>query len=219
MPKVVLNPSFTAYQGKLGSIVYQEGREGTIARRYVVPKDPRTAAQIGARTAFAQASEAYKALSAAEVAAWRRYAEGLTRRGRNGKPFHPAAMDVFVSLTSKFLQVNPGASVPTAPPAAAFFGDALQMQALGLTGVVLFEAVGINTDATYTELLLQRLADANRKPEPGKYRSWDFVQFDRDMPQVGLAVQAGWIAPAYRYVNVMTGQMTPLLPLPPVHVT
>ena len=219
MPKVTLNPTFDEFRGSIGNLVYQEGREGTVSRSRTVPTNPRTAAQTGARSAFSRATEAYKSLTTAQVTAWTNYAKTITRRGYNGKSFHPTPSDVFVGLSSKFLQVNPAGTFPVLPPAASFIGDVITLTAAGAAGKVTFTASAPNVSGATTELLLQALKSKNRVPDSKNYRTKAFFVFPTGTLSKDVTVPAGEYAPAYRFVNPLTGQTTALTALPTVQVS
>ena len=70
------------------------------------------------------------------------------------------------------------------------------------------------------ELLLQTLKSRNRTPGPKGYRSKAFNAFAAG-PGLNFPVPtvAGFYAPAYRFVNTLTGQETPLVALPIVQVS
>ena len=59
-----------------------------------------------------------------------------------------------------------------------------------------------------TELLLQPLRFAHQSPNPRGYRTQAFTAFGVGTPALTLPAAPGWYAPAYRFVNVQTGQET-----------
>lgn len=61
----IINGELSGSRKKLGSVVYQKGRDGkTIARRYVIPKNPRTSQQMAQRILFATITQAAKFMGA-----------------------------------------------------------------------------------------------------------------------------------------------------------
>ena len=66
-------------------------------------------------------------------------------------------------------------------------------------------------------MLLQKLASTARMPDPDKYKSYGFVAF---APNVAWQTQVppGVYAPAYRFVDINTGQDTSTVTLPLVVV-
>src|SRR5882724_10228675 len=141
-------------------------------------------------------------MTAAQAAAWGNYASGQTKSDpRTGKSYHPSAITAFTALASKFLQVTPGGTIPLTPPATSFGGDTITLTAAGGAAKVTFTASGGNGTNIYTELLLQPLKSANRKPQPGGYRTKMFFSFSLGSPSQIVTVPAGWYVPAYRFVN------------------
>ena len=69
-----------------------------------------------------------------------------------------------------------------------------------------------------TELLLQKLRTGAVEPSKDNYRSKQFIAFASGSLTAQLEVSKGWYAPAYRFVNVATGEETNLLTLPIVQV-
>jgi hypothetical protein len=103
-----------------------------------------------------------------------------------------------------------GASRPRSspPPATSFDGDAITITATASTGKVTFTASAANATNVVTEFLLQPLANVNRTPQKGAYRSKGFFHFATGTLSHDVTVQARYYAAAYRLVNSATGQET-----------
>ena len=219
MARAAYSPAIQGLSGKAGSTIYTKGYSGPIAKAYVVGEDPHTAAQMAMRHWMALSAAAYRNLTVAQAGAWEVYAASVTRHNTaTGKVYHPTAYNAFNALTVKFLQANGGGAVPVAPPGFAFVGDTLAVTAAGLSGSVKFTAGGANRANVTTEILLQGLPSPRRKPHPDKCRTKAFVPFSAGTLNFSVTVAPGWYAPAYRFVNAATGQMTPLFALPIVQV-
>ena len=125
---------------------------------------------------------------------------------------------MYIGLTCKFLQMNPGVAPPVNPPAGSFHGDSFAITAAGEDAGILFHIGGANTGATQTEFLLQKLPSRLRQPTD-KFISRAFVAFPGAGYTYTLDADAGYWVPAYRFVQSATGQMTELIALPVVAVT
>jgi hypothetical protein len=219
MARTTLGPVFRKASGKLGNVVIVRSREGTVIRELVIPRNPQTPAQIAVRTALKRAAQAFETFTAAQEAEWERYAKRQSvRDDATGKITTPTAINAFVRLAAKFLQVSPNGTIPLTPPATDYNGDAITVAATAGAGKVTFTASGPNSMGTRTELLLQPLASRNRNPQKKGYRTKAFVSFVPGTLSFDVPVPPGWYAAAYRFVNVNTGQDTPLVELPVVQV-
>lgn len=67
--------------GAIGGIVFCKRAGGTYARTHVVPRDPKTPAQLNRRRQFRTAVDAWRALSDAEKDKWRQRAARNERTG------------------------------------------------------------------------------------------------------------------------------------------
>jgi len=201
-------------RGKSGNSVFSKTKSGIVVRDHVIPTNPKTAAQQGIRNGFRTGSQTWSTLSAARVAAWNTYAAKFTTRSKGGKLRKKRGIDVFTGLATKFLQVSPSGSVPLDPPTSAFLGDVITVTATTSAGFVTFTGSAPNTTGVTTEVLLQPLANANRKAQPGAYRTKGFHVFTGGSLTKQIAVPAGFYAAAYRFVRIATGQESNLYFLP-----
>lgn len=218
--KAALSIAFEDLRGKAGTVVVSKSRSGLVIRNRVSGKNPRTAAQQAIRVDFAKAAAAYKNLTSTQVANWKNYAQTVTKTNPvSGDTYHPAANAVFSGLAIKFLQVSPSGTIPTSPPAGPFAGDTITVTTTASTGKVTFTASGANQLGVKTELLLQKLASANRTPQPDAYRTKAFVSFVAGTLSFDVVVPPGYYAAAYRFVSLATGQTTNLQPLTTQQVT
>lgn len=206
--------------GKVGDVVFAQTRNGLVIRARTVPRNPRTPAQTAARARFARASAAWAALSPAQLAAWRAYADTLQRVSpAGGPPYVPTANNVFTSLAAKFLQVTPDGDIPMDPPATPFFGDGIVVTAAAESGAIRFTASGPSAAGVVVELLLQPLAHATRAPISTRYRPQAFVSFASAGDSHTVPAAPGAYAGAIRFVRASTGQVSALGPLPAVVVS
>ena len=129
-----------------------------------------------------------------------------------------SGINVFTALSTKFLQITPGGTLPVTPPATAFLGDSVTVTAAGKAGSVLFTANHGNAEVVKTELLLQKLPTRARVPTKTGYRSKAFVAFAAGSLTHSVTARKGWYAPAVRFVNAHTGEEMGLVSLPMVQV-
>ncbi len=184
-------------------------------RPRVNPSNPKTTAQLGVRGNLAKAAAAFKNLTTAQVAAWKAYANTIMKHNPvSGDAYSPTAINVFVALAAKFLQVNPSGTIPVTPPASAFGGDSITVTATAGTGQITFTGSGINSANVKTELLLLPLDSKNCTPFAGNYRTKAFYAFTNGSLTTTVTVTTGYYAAAYRFVNTQTGQETLLVTLP-----
>jgi hypothetical protein len=219
MAKVAYSADVNDIRGKIGTNVFSRSRTGATVRIRKSPRNPRTENQTEVRFYLAKAATAYKNLNPTQLTAWKNYAAGITRTNPvGGETYSPAANTVFVGLASKFLQINPSGTIPVTPPAASFAGDTIIVNVTGDDNELIFAASGANAANVKTELLIQSLKSGARTPQPTDYRSYGFVAFTVAIPDKTFALEPGWYAPAYRFVNTLTGQDTEMVVLPVVQV-
>ncbi len=211
MAKVVMNVLSDGLRGKAGSAVFVRTATGIVVRPRTVPRNPQTRAQTAVRTNLARAVAAYRALTPAQAAAWSAYAAQQVRTDlRDGTARRQTAYAAFTGLATKFQQVNPGAPIPATPPPFAFIGDPLTLTATGGAGHITFTAGGANSPNVKTEPLWQPLKFGHQSPQSRAYRTQAFVAFTGSPLAATLPATPGWYALAYRFVNVQTGQETPI---------
>lgn len=219
--------------GKSGNTVFVQTSGGTLVRDRNVPFDPKTANQVVARQRMTRASVAWSEMEPEQVELWEDYAQSLAQRNpATGQWRSPRPMNLFTALYVKLQQLDPSSPPPAAPPATPFFGDNVSVSvgssfadlhpptpsssnsrsSLQEEGeaVVTFTANRPNGEGVVTELLLQPLANRNRKAYLDKYRSQAFHAFEDGSLTAEIPAQPGWYACAYRFVNIETGQDTAL---------
>ena len=220
MAKVITTGLGLELRGKAGSVVFAQTRYGLELRPHTHPRNPQTPAQMAARARLGQVSAAFKTLTPTQRDQWATYAAGVSGTRRTDKaPVSVTAQTAFIALGSKFLQVHPAGIVPLVPPTAPFFGDNITVSAAGSAGQIVFTATGANFANVVTELLLQPLAHGARSPKANLYRPCAFVPFASTSLSHAVTVPAGWVAPAYRFVNAQTGQEVEMVRLAAVQVS
>ena len=205
MAIVKFNAAIEEIRGKSGGANYARTQYGIEFRNNPTVKKPATPAQIAQRARVSHAGSAFRALTAAQNAAWQAYAATQSFRTRNGALVRPSAYSVFMGLYTKFVQVTPDGTL-TAPPTAPFVGDTITLTATGSNGKVTFTASAANAARVTTELLLQPLANVYRKPQSGSYAGRGFFTFATGSLSHAVETAPGAYAAAYRFVNSATGQ-------------
>lgn len=220
MAKLSLNGTGLTLRGKVGNTVYVQTKYGTVMRPRTMPKQNNTPALVAQKERFRRASALWKTLTLAQVNAWRAYAATIKRPPSGGGPaIAPPAYQLFIGLTTKWLQAHPTGNPPLTPPATTYVGDALTVTASGGAGKVVFAASTPNGPNMVTELLLQRLATAARTPLATRYRSQSLAAFASGNLTATVNVSPGYYACAARFVNANTGQQTDIFPLSVVQAT
>ena len=107
--------------GHLGTFISFKNRFGQFRRRYVVPKDPRTPAQIGVRSRFGRVSARWRVLTDEQRAAWTAFAAEVSSRGRLGKSGPLTGCQLFVKVNVAL--TNRGQPQVDLPPPCPGFPD------------------------------------------------------------------------------------------------
>lgn len=213
MPKAQLSELLSALSGSLGDLVVTTGKRGTTIRQKPTYARPTTPKQQENALRMKSANLAWSTFTGEEADLWNAYALTITHHNaQTDADYHPSGYNAYLSLTLKLLQINPGVSVPRTPPTRRLSPDNLTLTLTAGKGELVFTAEGVNSPSVKTELLLQILPNARRKPTPN-YLSKGFFTFTPLLPTVTLPVAPGAYAAAYRFVNTETGQMRPLVTL------
>lgn len=209
--------------GSAGSVVFVTRRDGiSYIKPRVTPRNPRTPLQTQTRERMMLATRAYQGLSLAQVRAWEAFALQFNSQIRAPLGLPPTQVsNLFCGLATKFLQFNGGgvSAVPTSPPPSLAVGDAvvLAVSSPG-PGLVRVTASQANAAGMATEILLQPLPSATRKPRVGHYRFGSFVAFSVGSLFVDLPVSSRFVGVAARFLCPATGQVTGLVELGVVEV-
>ncbi|MCW5946809.1 MAG: hypothetical protein KIT74_07230 [Fimbriimonadales bacterium] len=219
--KARLSMAFQDLRGKDGNVVIKGSRNGLVLTPYVSPRNPRTGPQRAIRGYFRQSGKTFETMTVPQVEAWEDYAQTINIVDPiTGKSYHPTAINAFVQLGVKFLQLNPSGTLPLTPPTSEFVGDTIGVSVSSPSaGVIRFTGSGDNASGVTTELLLQRLPSPHWKPSPLAYRHEAWYVFTSEEPTKDVDVSPGWYAAAYRFVKNTTGQATDLIALPMQQVT
>ena len=92
--------------GRLGTFISFRNRYGQFRRRYVVPKDPRSPAQMGVRSRFGRVSARWRVITDEQRAAWTAAAREIASRSRLGKSGPLTGCQLFVKINSNLAFVG-----------------------------------------------------------------------------------------------------------------
>ena len=121
--------------GKCGLTVSFQSRNGLIRRAWVVPANPRTAAQLSIRSKLAQFAIGFRALTTAQQDAWNSAAALTQSRSRLGQSGPLTGLQLYVKLNCVLATWDqPAITEPTSAP---------QFGALGVQNLVLANTAGV----------------------------------------------------------------------------
>lgn len=200
--------------GTTGNIVYARTEGGTLMKQRPLVFYPNTPKQRDVARNLRKANWAWRGLNLEQVRRWRNYAASLkSRNPQTGLLVAPKAVNVFVGLATKFLQMHPDAPIPLEPPEGRFLGDIVRVSVEGTSSELVFTGDRANAEGVVTEFLAQRLRSMNNEPKARSYVSAGFLAFDDAHPEFRSERFPGAYACAIRFVESSSGRMTELLPI------
>lgn len=173
MARIIGGSMIGELSGKLGGNVFARNKSGAYIRQYVIPVDPKTMAQINARSNFGAASSSYHSMSSAQKAQWQNFAQNLylPKNGVNSGQY--SGINAFVALANTAINasyLNPGAATmeidltPVTPSSVQAFeltttAPSLTIQAniksdAGLPLSYTFEGFSLTTSGLATALFI-----------------------------------------------------------------
>lgn len=115
------------FSGAQGSTVASHNRFGPYFRNRTIPVNPNTAAQVLVRNILKAASQNWKALTAAQRAAWGAAAALLPRLDSLGRTYYQTGHQFYVSTQLAIKQYDPVAAYSTDPSAVIVPVDLLSI--------------------------------------------------------------------------------------------
>lgn len=106
--------------GSQADTTASRNRFGQYNRTRAIPVQPRTPAQLQARSYLSDCSAAWRGLTEAQRLAWNALASTVMRRDSLGQQYSPTGHQLFVGLNATLLLS--GAAIVSAPPATFAFG-------------------------------------------------------------------------------------------------
>ena len=92
--------------GKLGTFITFRTRYGQVRRPYVIPKNPRTARQVGVRSRFGRVSALWRTLTEEQRTAWKAAGAQVRSRGRGGSSGPLSGFHFFVKINTNLFHLS-----------------------------------------------------------------------------------------------------------------
>ncbi|MCE9559515.1 MAG: hypothetical protein K8R88_11240 [Armatimonadetes bacterium] len=182
---------------------------------------------MAVRARMAAANRALHRLSLPQIQEWDQFADryNLVARFSFGLS-QLSASAIFTGFATKWLQAQDGLTgsanelqIPLTPPQSPTVGDnIILVPSSPAPGVVRLTASQPNATGMACESLLQPLTSANRKPRDGHYRTAGFHVFATGSLTADFQVLTRFVAVAFRFVCIATGQSTGVIPIGVVQV-
>ncbi len=137
--------------GSVGAVTSSRNRSGQYRRQRAIPTQPRTVAQVAARSRLSTQSAAWRGLTSAQRAAWNAFAQSFTVVNRLGTTINLTGAQCFIKVNSVNL-LNGDATVTT-PPALPSFVAVTVTGADATAGTPLVELSG-TTPAGTTKFMI-----------------------------------------------------------------
>lgn len=214
MAKLRQGAGFGPLSGTLGNAVFANTAQGTIVRSSPMSFTKATPARMRVNGNLARANVLWRGLTTEQAAKWQDYAATLASRDpATGLMQSPKAVNVFVGLATKYLQVHGGFEAPADPPEGYFLGDVVAVSLSASAQELVFTVSTANREGVSTELLAQWVPGPHNAPRPRSYKSLGFVAFSGSGATFTAPVRAGTWLCAFRFVEMATGRTTDLLEL------
>lgn len=155
--KIKFGSIVTDGSGKLGGHVYSKNRGGNYVRTNKVPSNPRTAAQILARSRFGQASSGWKSLTELQRKLWEDFAQNNPYTDSLGDLRHLSSSSAYTRSQTNLLNVGkPTILVPSVVQESVHFtafGAQLDIGEEDISFIITFTGVD-DSDKGGAKLLL-----------------------------------------------------------------
>ena len=151
MAKIKFGMMMTDARGKLGGQVFSKNKGGAYVRTKVTPANPQTASQTTARSLFGAISQAWSALTAAQITAWNQAVESWKTTDIFGDLLAPTGKELHQRLNNQLQTV--GGSAITSPPAKVALPDSpLTAVVIAVGAATLTPTGNYTTTGTYVQL-------------------------------------------------------------------
>jgi hypothetical protein len=105
--------------GSVGAQTSSRNRSGQYRRQRAIPTQPRTPAQVAARSRLGTVSAAWRGLTPTQIAAWNAFALSFTTTNALGSTIHLTGSQCYTKVNTVNLQC--GRSIVSVPPALPAF--------------------------------------------------------------------------------------------------
>lgn len=173
--KLVFGPEIeqmSGSDGKIGGFVHMKLLGFPVARRHVLPAQPRTTAQVNVRAYLTAASQAFGSLTTPERAAWETLANLMTH-SHLGFTYTPYAINAYISV-NVWRQLDGQAIDDAAPSALAGFTGSSIGTVGYIAGTTVFSFILVHNGTAavgfWAVSITPALASAQRAARPSDYR-------------------------------------------------
>jgi hypothetical protein len=129
MAKIKMGLVVTEASGKLGGHVFTKNRGGAALRTKVSPANPQTASQSNVRAGLTAFAQGFRALTAAQIAAWNAAVGNYAKTDIFGDSRNPSGLNLYIKLNQNLHTVG---TSPISTPALP--GSAVGPTTITLTG-------------------------------------------------------------------------------------
>lgn len=174
--------------GKLGGQVASKNRGGSYVRTKVTPTNPNTSAQAAVRNRLTSFSQGWRALSAAQLAAWNAAVSDFAKTDIFGDVKQPSGINLYTKLNSNLQEV--GSSAIVNPPLPQSVEAVITVSATAAAGTPAFSVIFTPTPVPANTAFILR-ATAQVSPGisnlSGKFRNIDVLPAAGTSPENALA--------------------------------
>lgn len=147
--KIKFGMIVTEGRNKIGGHVLSRNRAGAFARTKVTPTNPQTSFQVNVRASIASLASGWRALTAAQIAAWNAAVKDYVGTDIFGDKVTPSGFNLYMKLNQNLYTIGEAAiSDPPVPTAVASFTSFTPAMANGADTATLTFAPAINAGET-----------------------------------------------------------------------
>ena len=203
-------------RGKIGGHVASKNRGGAYLRTKVTPTNPNSTAQAAVRNRLTSLAQGFRALTAAQIAAWNSAVGDFAKTDIFGDIKNPSGVNLYTKLNSNLLEI--GQSIITDVPLPAAVEPVTSVTATAAAGTPAFSvAFGPSPVPSKTAFLIRATAQLSPGISnfSGKFRNIGQVNATDTTPEnilaayvakFGTLVEGRKIAVEMVPVNTDTGQ-------------
>jgi len=141
----------TDARGKLGGQVFSKNKGGAYVRTKVTPTNPQSADQTTVRALFGAISQAWSALTAAQIAAWNTAVEEWKSTDIFGDLLAPTGKELHQRLNNQ-LQVVGGSAITSPPAKVALPNSPITVATIAIAATTITFTGVYTTTGTYVQV-------------------------------------------------------------------
>lgn len=201
MAKIKFSAFLTDMRGKVNGTVFSKNRSGAYARTKVSPINPQTVRQSAVRSQLTALAQAFRSLTAAQIAAWNSAVSNFTGTNVFGDTVKPSGINLYCRLNMNLNQI--GGTLIANPPLPT---EVPPVESLTLTANGTVAALSLAFAPTPVPASTDWIVEATAPVSPGKsfvkseYRQIQVIAAAATTPQSLLAAYAA------KFGNPITGQ-------------